>query len=516
MSAENSEQAFGRGSLLSRRDVLRMGAGAAGSLAASVSAMASLGQSGTSMPRPNFVILLGEGVRADEMSLVKAEGWDGSGLSATVNNIISTPHLDRIGSEGIVFRNMFVTNALCLPSRATVLTGLYSHSTGCIDNNGREIPPNVPTVADLLREAGYEVAFFGKAHVRNAPLRDWDYYFGFESAEADYYRPVITESERGIAKPPTKYRGYVDDIITDQALAWLNKDRRKPFCMFLWFIAPHAPFYRPRRYLNLYNGVPVPVPITFNDDLNGYPGKPAFKECNIKIGPHVVSSNAVRSLEELVKDHCAGVVTNDDCARRVFEALNHQGKLEDTAIFLSSDHGFFLGEWRLYDKRFMHEPSIRVPLMIRYPRLIKPGTQTEKMALNLDIAPTILEVAGLKIPEWMQGRSLVPFFKGSEPATWRKDWLYEYYEYPENWIRVLPNRGIRTERYKLIHYYLEPEAFELYDLQEDPGELHNLYGKPENAQLVARLRHRIDELRRETGDEYIYETPAGEQARRHA
>lgn len=210
-----------------------------------------------------------------------------------------------------------------------------------------------------------------------------------------------------------------------------------------------------------------------------------------------------RSLEELVKDHYAGVVTNDDCVRRVFEGLEQMGLLDHTAILLCSDHGYFLGEWRFYDKRFMHEPPIRVPLIIRYPRLVKPGTVVEKMALNLDIAPTVLEIAGLEIPERMHGRSLVPFLQGSEPAEWRKDWLYEYYEYPgENQVR--PHRGVRTERYKLIHYYLEPEEFELYDLQEDPGELHNLYGTVAHAPLVAELRNRIAGLRRETGDTFNF------------
>lgn len=447
--------------------------------------------------RPSFMFFLGEGVRADE-------------LSAAGNKIISTPHLDRIVKEGATFRNAFVVNALCLPSRATILTGLYSHSTGCVDNRGRELPSGVPMLPDLLREAGYEAAFIGKAHVKNLSHRYWDYYLGVEAAGANYYDPVIIESERGIAKPPESHHGYVDDILTDRALAWLSQEREKPFCLFLWFVAPHAPFYRPRRYLDLYDGVPIPKPNTFDDDLRGYPGKPlAFHEATNKIGT-TVSSGCARSLEELVKDHYAGVVTNDDCVRRILEFLEQAGIMDDTVILLNSDHGFFLGEWRFYDKRFMHEPSIRVPLAIRYPKLIKPGTVLTEMALNLDIAPTILDLAGLPIPRWMQGRSLVPLLKASGPVAWRKDWLYEYYEYPgANQVR--PNRGIRTERYKLIHYYLEPEQFELYDLEADPGERHNLYGNPAKAQLVDSLRERIEQLRRETGDVYIYETPAGEE-----
>jgi arylsulfatase A-like enzyme len=488
-----------------RRDFLKAGAGVVGSLAASSPALASVPAGDPA--RPNFVFFLQEGVRADEYSSSQIEGWDGNGLSAMGNRIISTPHLDRIVKEGITFRNAFVTNALCLPSRASILTGLYSHETGCIDNRNRTIPDDIPTIADLLRQAGYEAAFFGKIHVNHQAQRNWDYYFGIEAAGADYYHPVITESERGIAKPPRRYHGYVDDVLTERALWWLNQKHEKPFCMFLWFIAPHAPFYRARRYLDLYNGERIPKPITFDADLKGYPGKPlAFKTADNKIGTTILGNDDPRSLEELVKDHYAGVVSNDAHAASVMAALEEAGILDDTAILISADHGFFLGEWRFYDKRFMHEPSIRVPMAIRYPRLIRAGLAPREMALNLDLAPTVLELAGIKVPDWMQGHSLVPFMKGTPPPTWRQDWLYEYYEYP-GVEQVRPQRGVRTERYKLIHYFLPPEEFELYDLQEDPGELHNLADDSSYAKLKQSLMNRVAELRRQTGDEYEYQEP---------
>ncbi len=482
----------------SRREFLKTGTSAISGFAVAKTGLEPVGSNTPGSAAPNFVFFLGEGVRADE-------------LSAAGNKIISTPHFDRIVKEGMTFRNAFVVNALCLPSRATLLTGLYSHSTGCIDNRDREIPREIPILPDMLHEAGYEVAFVGKSHVKDLSRRDWDYYCGIEAAGADYYEPMIIEGQRGVAGPPERHEGYVDDVLTDHALAWLGRERSKPFCLFLAFIAPHSPFYRPRRYLDLYDGIRIPKPATFDDDLRGYPGKPlAFHEAKNKIGT-TVSSATSRSLEEVVKDHYAGVVANDDCARLVFEALEGAGRMDDTVIVLNSDHGFFLGEWRFYDKRFMHEPSIRVPLSIRYPKLIRPGTMRDEMVLNLDIAPTLLDLAGVKIPEWMQGQSLLPFLKGGEPAVWRKDWLYEYYEYPgANQVR--PHRGIRTERYKLIHYYLEPEQFELYDLGNDPNELHNLFGTPSSAGLVAELRNRLDQLRKETGDEFNYETPSGQEA----
>ncbi len=486
-----------KGSKQTRRSFLQSGTRAlAGLSLASVAPHSLANTVSMTRRRPNFVFFLGEGMRADELSSSGTDGWNAAGLSAMCNNIVSTPHLDRIVGEGATFRNAFVVNAICLPSRATFLTGLYSHQTGCIDNRNRKIPDNVPTIADLLRENGYEVAFFGKAHVRDLSRRNWNSYFGIEAAGADPYHPVITASTNGTAGPPKKYDGYVDDLWTDRALDWLNQKRDKPFCLFLWFVAPHEPFYRARRYADLYNGVKIPKPSTFDDDLKGYPGKPAFAKTTASKMVTTVDCSCPRTLEEVVKDHCAGVVSNDDNAGKIMDALENAGILDETAIILSSDHGFFLGEWGFYNKMFMHEPSIRVPMAVRYPRLIKPKTVSEQMALNLDIAPTILDLAGLKVPERMQGRSLVPLMKGSQVPNWRRDWLYEYYD-----DRYIPkNRGIRTEQYKLIHYWEKPEQFELYDMKTDPGELSNLYGKPQYDPIRAQLLDRMRNLRVESGD----------------
>ncbi len=493
----------------SRRSFLRAGAGMLGGLALSQDALESLAAQGAPKQdptgrRPNLVVFLGEGLRYDEMSCMG-------------HPIVQTPNMDRIAREGMTFRNAFVTNALCLPSRASMLTGLYSHTTGAVGNEPTDrsghhgagngpIPRATPLFSDLLHEVGYEVGFFGKAHIQGG-LQDryWDYYFGF-NGRADYYNPLLTEGIAGKFSEPKRYEGYLDDVVTDRALTWLEQEREKPFCLLLNPFAPHAPFYRARRHLDLYNGVKIPKPPTFDDDLKGYPGKPrAFAEANNKIGTTWLADDDPRSLEEVVKDHYAGVVDNDDNLGRVIAWLERSGKLDDTVVILTSDHGFFLGEWRMYDKRFMHEPSIRVPFMVRYPGMVKAGSVCEKAALNIDIAPTLLELAGVQAPKSIHGKSLVPLFKGESPESWRKDWLYEYYEYPQ-WEHVRPHRGVRTERYKLIHYYKladfpdEPEEFELYDLQKDPGELHNLYGQPGYAALTQQLLNRISELRKETGD----------------
>jgi len=284
--------------------------------------------------------------------------------------------------------------------------------------------------------------------------------------------------------------------VTEAAIEWLQGRREKPFCLFLWLYAPHDPFLRPRHYLDLFSDVVIPKPTTFDDDLKSYPGKPkAFVEADNKIGTFEWAA----TLESLVKNHYASTMAADDDLGRVLEVLTRTGRLDDTVVMITADHGYFLGEWRLVDKRLMHEPSIRIPLAIRYPKLIKPASVSDKMALNIDIAPTVLALAGLKVPEEMQGRSLVPLIKDND-SKWRKDWLYEYYEFP-GWHMVQKNRGVRTQRYKLIEYYeTEPKEYELYDLQADPGENYNLYGDPKYAELTGELLRRLEELRRETGE----------------
>lgn len=429
--------------------------------------------------RPNFVIMMTDDQRHDAMSIAG-------------NRMLKTPHLDRIAREGIRFRNMFVTNALCAPSRATLLTGLYSHSHGVIDNRQRQIKAEQPLLSDLMRDAGYEVAFCGKSHMAGALReRKWDYYFGYRG-QGRYQNPLIAEGTDG---KDEAYPGYMDDVVTDKAVAWLKRKREKPFCLFLFFKAPHRSWERAPRHADLFKDDVVPKPHAWDEYDKGFPGKPrAFAEADNKIG----NAPDVMSLEKMVKDINATVTAVDENVGKVFEALRETGRLDDTAMLFTSDNGFFHGEWRLYDKRLMHEPSIRVPLLVRYPPLIKAGSLNDRMVLNVDIAPTVLDLARIPVPNWMHGRSAVPLLSGKR-TEWRSDWLYEYYEYPDS-HKVKPHRGIRTDRWKLIHYYEWPEEFELYDLRKDPGEMDNLYGRPGQEQTTATLKRRLDELRRATGD----------------
>jgi len=485
----------------SRRTILKYVAGAAAATACGMDSLEAFAhglgdQSGNEGSKPNIVCFVGEGLRWDE-------------FSSAGNKILHTPNMDRIGSEGCTFRNAFVVNALCLPSRATMLTGMYSHTTGAVSNVAGKIPARFPLVSDLLQKAGYETAFLGKSHIEGALMEhNWDYYFGFVG-QADYYRPVITEGVRGKYSPAKLYEGqYVDTLLTDKAVEWLKQERTKPFCLFLWFYAPHAPFFRPKDMVNDFNGVPIPKPSTFDEDQKSYPGKPrAVADADNKIGYSEVFNDDPRSLEELVKDHYAGVQDNDRNVGAVWQELERQQITGNTAVLLSSDHGFFLGEHHFYDKRLMYEPSIRVPMMLRYPGKVKSGATNEEMVLNLDMAPTLLEIAGLSVPADMQGKSFLSLAEGKQDPHWRKDWLYEFYEYP-GFENVRPSRGVRTDRYKLIHFFLQPEEWELYDLHTDPYETNNLYGKPGSEEITRHLKERLTALRAETNDTYEYK-PTG-------
>jgi arylsulfatase A-like enzyme len=432
-----------------------------------------------------MVFFLGEGQRADALSIAG-------------NSILKTPNHDRIGQEGVRFLNAFCTNALCAPARAVALTGMYSRSTGALSNHDIKVPlpADIPLFTDLLREAGYEVAIVGKVHAHNGlEERYWNYYFGHNAAANNYANPYFKEGRNGEIGPQKQYFNiYPDDVATDRALAWLDEDRGdKPFCLLVWFVAPHEPFFRPRRHLDLYRGVTTPKPESFDDDLKGYPGKPkCFVNAENKIGT-TPSHPSCGSLEGIMKDYYAGLVAVDENIGRVFDYLEKKNLLDDTAIVQASDHGFFLGEWRMFDKRLMHEPSIRVPLMIRYPKRIPAGSVREEMALDIDLAPTFLDLAGLPVPPRMQGKSLLPLAKAPD-QNFRREWYYEYFEWP-NPEGAPPCRGIRTETYKLIQYTLEQREYEMYDLQNDPKESMNLYGLPGYTDVQKHLLERLDSLR---------------------
>ena len=467
-----------------RRDFLEGSLAVAGTVfASSVSSSVLMAEPNTK--RPNLIFFLGEGQRADALSIAG-------------NPILKTPNHDRIAREGMRFENAFCTNALCAPARSVALTGMYSRSTGALSNEHLDtpLPSDIPLFTDLLREVGYEIAILGKVHLPNGvEERHWDYYFGHNNPGNDYANPYFKEGRKGELGPEKQYYNvYPDDLTVDRALAWLEEDHgERPFCLLIWFVAPHEPFFRARRHQDLYRGITTPKPETFDDDLKGYPGKPkGFVDAENKVGT-TPSHPSCGSLEGMMKDYYAGLVAVDENIGRVFDYLEKKNILDNTAIVHSSDHGYFLGEWRMFDKRLMHEPSIRVPLMVRYPERIHAGTICREMALDIDLAPTLLDLAGVPIPAHMQGKSLLPLAKAPDPS-FRKEWYYEYYEWP-NPEKVPPCRGIRTERYKMIQYLLEPQEFELYDLENDPKETRNLFGVPAFATIQQHLTERLVSLR---------------------
>jgi arylsulfatase A-like enzyme len=435
-------------------------------------------QSATAADKPNLIVFMTDDQRFDAMSCAG-------------NSVIKTPNMDRLAKEGARLQNMFVTNSLCAPSRAALMTGLYSHANGVKDNSAKrpDVPQTIPFASDILRENGYEVAFCGKSHQKSA-FRDrkWDYYFGFRE-QGNYLKPVIAEGTDG---KDLSYTGWMDDVVTDHAIKWLKNKREKPFALFLFFKAPHRSWNPPERYKNLYADAKIPKPITWDDDRNLKPS--AFAKADNMIGKF----KDVVDLDSFLKDYYRCVTGVDDNVGKVLDALKEMNKLDDTAILYTADNGFFAGEWQAFDKRFMHEVSIRVPMLVRYPKLVKAGSMPEPMVLNIDISPTLLDLAGIAVPKHMHGKSFVPVLKGNA-KDWRKDWLYAYYEFPGP-HSVRKNRGVRTETHKLIHYFEEPQEWELYDLKKDPHERTNLYGKPEAAEIEKKLKERLEALRKEVGE----------------
>jgi arylsulfatase A-like enzyme len=424
--------------------------------------------------RPNFVFFLTDDQR-----------WDA--MSCAGNEILRTPNMDKIAAQGIRFENMFVTTSLCGPSRASFLTGKYVHNHG-VRRNGEALSQEQKTFPEILIEAGYETAFVGKWH--NTDLgkgRNLDYTFGFEG-QGRYHNPVISEN----FGPFKEYEGHVTDVLTDHAIKFLEQDHEKPFCLLLWYKAPHRSWLPAKRFENLYQDTKMPEPLTFNDDYEGRPD--AVKNADMKIGDF----DDVPDLDTFLKNYYRTLVGVDENVGRVLDALERLGFEKNTVVLYSGDNGFFLGEHHFFDKRLMYEPSIRVPLLVKYPKMIRPGILNQDMVLNVDIAPTILDLAGVPASENVDGKSIKSLLRGKS-IPWRSAFLYEYYEYPAVHM-VRKNRGIRTERWKYIHYFEDPEEFELYDIQNDPHEVNNLYGNPAFKDVFEQLRERLVELRRELRD----------------
>lgn len=479
---------------MKRRDFLKtIGLGAA-ALAAPRGLLAAAGSS----DKPNIIFIMTD----DHAS---------HALSCYGSKINKTPNLDRIAKGGMRFNNCFCTNSICAPSRAVILTGKYSHLNGVIDNRVR-FDGSQQTFPKLLQKAGYETAMLGKWHLKSDPT-GFDYW-NILPGQGAYHNPVMIEM--GQRK---KHAGYVTDIITDHCLAWLNERKgSKPFCLMYQHKAPHRRWQPAERHAKLYEDVEIPLPETFDDDYRTRSAAAAAAEMTIErhlsrsdlkmAPPEGLTGAALKKwkYQRYIKDYLRCVAAVDENVGRLLDHLDEAGLTENTVVTYTSDQGFYLGDHSWFDKRFMYEESLRMPLLMRYPRQIKAGTVNEDIVLNLDFAPTFLDFAGSVKPEDMQGRSIRPLVRGKTPGYWRASMYYHYYEYPGAHM-VKRHYGVRTKRYKLIHFYHDIDAWELYDLEKDPHELNNVYGDPKYAGIVKELKAELQRLRKHYGDTSGEQTP---------
>jgi arylsulfatase A-like enzyme len=449
---------------------------------------------------------------APNIIFIMTDDQQQNAMSAYGNTILKTPNLDRIGAEGMRFTEMFVTNSLCAPSRASFLTGLYSHTHGVTTNGASgSIFRNQPGLKDeqetfvhLLRRAGYHTALVGKWHLRSLPT-GFDQWIILPGGGGPYNDPeMITNGMR------MKFRGHADDVVGDQALTFLQqRPKDRPFCLLYNFKSPHRNWVPAARFEKMFDDIEIPIPRSFDDRFEGRPEALRKTEMAVADMPDFRNRGVASTLppeerkrqnfQQLAKNYYRTLLGVDENVGRVLNFLDKDNLSRETLVIYTSDNGFFLGEHGLFDKRLMYEPSIRVPLLARLPSRVKAGqVNSRHMILNIDLAPTLLEMAGVPVPPWIQGRSFLPQLEGRE-IPWRDAFLYEYYEYPaEHCARK--NRGIRTERWKLIHFWEQPEEWELYDLKSDPDEMINLYPKREHEKRVRELRSRLEVLRRETND----------------
>jgi arylsulfatase A-like enzyme len=431
-----------------------------------------------------------------------------------------TPNLDRLAKQGMRFNNGLVTNSICTPSRAAILTGQYSHKNGVYTLSDKLDPQKIH-VGHLLQQRGYQTGLIGKWHLVIDPTGF--NYWNILPGQGQYHNPKL----RQIGEKLKEYPGrYSTDVITDLSLDFLKKrDKDKPFLLCTHFKAPHRPWDPAPRFADLYKDETIPEPPTLLDHYEGR--SKAVAGTRMTIGEHMNERDLQTKIpkdlprdelrkwayQRFIKRYLACVAAVDENVGRLLDYLDKEGLAENTLVIYTSDQGFFIGEHGFFDKRLMYEPCLTTPLIVRYPGHTKPGSVNDDMVLNIDHAPTFLDVAGASIPKDMQGRSYKAILDGKTPADWRTSMYYRY------WMHLDPSHdapacyGVRTNRFTLIHYYgkglnmkgarnidREPE-WELFDRQSDPQEIRNLYSDPMYAPQVRELRAELERLRHEVGDE---------------
>ena len=485
-------------------------------------------------PRPLLLAALVAGLAAPALEAQEArpnilfvfsDDHAAHAVSAYGSVLNETPNIDRVAREGMLFANAFVTNSICAPSRATVLTGQFGHLNG-VPTNRDTLHASALTFPKLLREVGYQTAVIGKWHLKSRP-EGFDHYEVLRG-QGPYYNPLLIGPEG-----ETRHTGYTTEVITDRVLAWLEegRDPERPFLLMYQHKAPHRLWAPGPDEMELYDDAPLPEPPDLFDDWKGRSSAASEQEMTIArhltprdvklVEPRSLNdeqlegwravyeprNEAFRALElegealtrwkyqRYVKDYLRTIAGVDRQLGRVLAWLDASGLAGNTVVIYTSDQGFFLGDHGWFDKRFMYEESLRTPLVVRWPGVVEAGTVAAELVQNLDLAPTLLEVAGVDAPAAMQGRSLVPILAGDPPGDWRDAIYYQYFEYPAVHM-VRRHYGIRTHRYKLIHYY-EIGEWELFDLERDPHELRSLHDHPGYADVRAELEARLEALREE-------------------
>ncbi|MCH5234539.1 MAG: sulfatase [Muribaculaceae bacterium] len=463
-----------------------------------------------------------------------------------------TPNLDRIANDGVKFVNSYVANSLSGPSRACMLTGKHSHKNGFTDNTTCVFDGSQPTFPKYLQKAGYQTALFGKWHLESLPqgFDRWEIVPG----QGDYYNPdFIIETGDTVQN-----HGYLTNIITDKSLNWLEneRDKDKPFCILIHHKAIHRNWMADTCHLALYEDKTFPLPENFYDN---YEGREAAKTAEMRVADHMdvlydlkmnrpdkYSDLKVRyesyynrmdsaqkakwdafydpiiddfysqnlegkelaewKFQRYIRDYLKTVKSLDENVGRVLDYLEEKDLLKNTLVVYTSDQGFYMGEHGWFDKRFMYEESLNTPLIMRLPDGFERRGEITEMVQNIDYAPTFLELAGVEVPEDIQGESFLPILKGEKPENWRDAIYYHFYEYPAEHA-VKRHYGVRDERYKLMHFYNDIDAWELYDLQEDPHEMNNIYGKPGTEEITARMMKKLKEQQEKYDDPIRFKYP---------
>lgn len=451
-------------------------------------------------------------------------------ISAYGSTVNTTPNMDRLAAQGLRLGRCYAVNSICTPSRATILTGQYSHKNGVPVFN--HLDPASVTVAHRLQQAGYYTAMLGKWHLGSEP-QGFDHW-NILPGQGRYIDPVLYDRDGHRI-----YKGYATEVITDLAIDLLkNRPKDKPFFLMCHHKAPHRGWEPDEKHRAMFAGKAIPEPATLRDDYAGRTD--ALRENRQRVfadltrgdlklvppaglqGPErnrwlgsvptevetevdgtrkVLKGEALDAwkYQRYMRDYLACVQSVDDNVGRLLDWLDANGLRENTIVIYTSDQGFFLGDHGLFDKRFMYEPSIKMPLLVRWPGTIRPGSVQKALAINPDFAPTFLDAAGLPVPSDMQGRSLVPLMKGKRPGDWRSSFYYRYYHDPGH-HNTRAHYGVRTDTHKLIHFW-KKDQWELYDLRRDPDELHNLYEEPSQKSVVARLKKELYRLKKELGDD---------------